>query len=543
MVSVVKSGEILSVIPSGFSADFDKSNSKKIRILWAQILCYNLMRDSEILMNPNDLVRFLKKSPSEFTRDDIIHFCEENKIEMVNFRYVAEDGRLKTLNFIISSKEHLETILSDGERVDGSNLFSFIEAGSSDLYAIPRYRTAFMNPFSEVPTLEILCSFYDYEGRPLESAPGNVLRKADEEFTRQTGATFRTLGELEYYVISDKEDLYPGDDQKGYHSSEPFAKFESLRVEALGLVARAGGKIKYGHSEVGCFTSGDHYYEQHEIEFLPMPVEEAVEQLIIAKWIVRMLGYRYGVEVSYAPKITVGKAGSGLHFHMLAEKDGQNLMVEDGKLSPMARKMIAGILDNAGAITAFGDCIPTSYLRLVPHQEAPTNICWGDRNRSVVVRVPLGWIGAQNMTKDANPNDSSCDLERPSKQTFEFRVADCSADPYLTVAALMTAALKGINMPDALEKAEAYYVGADIFKPENKERLNSLRQLPASCWESAEALEAKRSLFEENEIFPAGMIDSRIAMLKSFDDKGLSEKLYGNNAAIAELVARFIHIG
>ena len=89
------------------------------------------MNDSEVLMNPNELVQFLKKNPADFTKDDIIRFCEENGIEMVNFRYVAGDGKLKTLNFVISSKEYLDTILSDGERVDGSNIFPFIEAGSS----------------------------------------------------------------------------------------------------------------------------------------------------------------------------------------------------------------------------------------------------------------------------------------------------------------------------------------------------------------------------------------------------------------------------
>ncbi|QYZ79271.1 glutamine synthetase [Methanofollis formosanus] len=500
------------------------------------------MKDSEILMNPNDLVRFLKKPSSEFTKDDIIRFCYENGIEMVNFRYAAEDGKLKTLNFIISSKEHLDAILSDGERVDGSNIFSFIEAGSSDLYVIPRYRTAFVNPFTEVPTLEILCSYYDYEGKPLESAPGYVLRKANEEFTRQTGGVFKTLGELEYYVISEREELYPGLDQKGYHTAAPFAKFEDLRTEALRLIAKAGGKIKYGHSEVGCFSTEDQYFEQHEIEFLPMPVEEAAEQLIIAKWILRMLGYQYGVEISFAPKITVGKAGSGMHFHMLVEKDGQNLMVEEGKLSPLARKMIAGILDAADALTAFGDTIPTSYLRLVPHQEAPTNICWGDRNRSVVVRVPLGWVGAQHMTQDANPYDRGLKAERPSKQTIEFRVPDGSADPYLMIAGLIVTSLRGINMPDALELAKKLYVDVNIFKPEYRDRLDQLEQLPASCWESAEALDAKRAIFEENAIFPAGMIDSRVASLKAYEDKGLSEKLYGDKEAIAELVDRFMHV-
>jgi glutamine synthetase len=501
------------------------------------------MKDSELMMNPNELVRFLKKPTAEFTKADIIRFCEENKIEMLNFRYVAEDGRLKTLNFIISSRDHLDSVLSHGERVDGSSLFSFIEAGSSDLYVVPRYRTAFLNPFTEVPTLDILCSFYNNEGKPLESAPEFVLRKAHEEFLRQTGYTFKALGELEYYVICEKEYLYPGVDQKGYHSSEPFAKFGELRAEALKLIAHAGGKVKYGHAEVGCFSDETTYYEQHEVEFLPTEVEQAVEQMVIAKWILRNLGYRYGVEISFAPKITVGKAGSGMHFHMMVEQDGKNLLVENGKLGPLAKKMIAGILDVADGLTAFGNTIPTSYLRLVPHQEAPTNICWGDRNRSVVIRVPLGWSGTGSMINDANPADCNCQPQGESKQTFEFRVPDGSADIYLLVAGLVVAALHGINMPNSLEMAEQLYVDVNIFKPEFKEKLSQLKQLPASCFESADALNQKRQVFENNGIFPKGMIDSRMSKLKAFNDKGLSEKLFGNNEEIAKLVHQYLHVG
>jgi len=501
------------------------------------------MKDSEISMNPNELVQFLKKPSAQFTKDDIIQFCEENEIEMVNFRYVAEDGKLKTLNFVINSKEHLDSILSTGERVDGSSLFSFIEAGSSDLYVIPRYKTAFVNPFSDVPSIDILCSFYTNEGKPLESSPEYVLRKAHDLFKKETGCIFKTLAELEYYVISEREDAYPGIDQKGYHASEPFAKWENLRREALVLIAKAGGKIKYGHSEVGCFMTEDKLYEQHEIEFLPIPAEDAVDQFVIAKWIVRMLGYQYGVDISFAPKIIVGKAGSGLHFHMMAEKDGCNLMIENGKLSPMARMMIAGILDVADALTAFGNTIPTSYLRLVPHQEAPTNICWGDRNRSVVIRVPLGWSGAQHMISDANPQDCKCQPESVNKQTFEFRVPDCSADPYLLVAGFIISSLEGLKNPISLETAEKLYVDVNIFKPEFKDKLATLKQLPASCFESAEALDAKRASFEANGVFPKGMIDSRIKHLKEFNDKGLSEKLFGKNDEIAKLVQQFIHIG
>jgi glutamine synthetase len=492
-------------------------------------------------MNPNELVRFLKKPADQFTKKDLINFVEEYEIEMVNFRYVAEDGKLKTLNFIISSKEHLDTILTTGERVDGSSLFSFIEAGSSDLYVIPRYKTAFVNPFSEVPALDILCSFYNSEGKPLESAPENILRKAHRHFKEATGYTMKALGELEYYVNSEKEELFPAVDQKGYHASRPFAKFEELRTEALRLIAQAGGQVKYGHSEVGNFSSETEMFEQHEIEFLPVEVEDAVDQMVVAKWILRMLARERGIEISFAPKITVGKAGSGLHIHMLLEKDGKNIMNAGGSLSDEAKKMIAGILDVSDALTAFGNTIPTSYLRLVPHQEAPTNICWGDRNRSALVRVPLGWNMEHNMVQDANPQECEQEELTNDKQTVEFRAPDGSADLYHLVAGLVVAAEHGLEMKDALKKAEELYVGVNIFDEEHKDQLDRLEKLPASCWESAGKLEAKRDVFEKNGIFPKGTLDSFIRTLKAYDDKNLSEELYGKKEEIRKLVIKYIH--
>ena len=127
--------------------------------------------DQRIAMNPNRLVQYLQKPAAEFTRADIIRYCEENQIEFVNFHYCGWDGKLKTLNFVIHSLEHLENILTAGERVDGSSLFPFIEAGKSDLYVVPKYKTAFRNPFTETPTLDILCSFYNRDGEPFESSP------------------------------------------------------------------------------------------------------------------------------------------------------------------------------------------------------------------------------------------------------------------------------------------------------------------------------------------------------------------------------------
>ena len=500
-----------------------------------------MIKNNDILMNQNELVQYLKKPSQDFTREDIIRFIEAKGIAMLNFRYVADDGKLKSLNFVPFSRDHLESILTAGERVDGSSLFSFIESGSSDLYVIPRYRTAFVNPFTEIPTLEILCSFYNNNGKPLESAPEYILRKAYTRFTEKTGYKMKAFGELEYYIKSDHDDLYPLADQKGYHQSRPFAKFEDLRIEALELCAKAGCRIKYGHSEVGSFSRDGEDFEQHEIEFLPVEIDEAVDQLLIAKWIIRILGSEYGVEVSFAPKITVGKAGSGMHIHMMLEKDGVNLMVEDGKLSNTAKKMMAGILDLSKALTAFGNTIPTSYLRLVPHQEAPTNICWGDRNRSVLIRVPLGWNGAMNMIKDANPADKTEFQDMPSKQTVELRSPDGSADIYKLFAGLVIATEHGLEMDSALERAEELYVDYNIFKDQGKEKKTILESLPASCWESADCLLAQRKYFEKDGVFPEGVIENVVLKLKSFDDKGLSEKLYNRNEELSKLVRQFLH--
>jgi glutamine synthetase len=499
------------------------------------------MKELEIRMNPNPLVQFLKKPVSKFTRQDIIYFIEENEIEMINFRYVGEDGKLKSLNFVINSKQHLEDLLSTGERVDGSSLFSYIEAGSSDLYVIPRFKTAFVNPFSEYPTLDILCSFYNRDGEPLESAPEHILRKAIEQFRKSTGYDFKAMGELEYYIVSEVDDLYPAIDQKGYHESPPFTKFGHIRKEALSLISQCGGQIKYGHSEVGNFESEDQLYEQQEIEFLPIDPQDAVDQLIISKWILRMLGNEYGVNISFAPKITVGKAGSGLHIHMLLEKDGQNVMVEGDGLGNTAKKMIAGILDLAAPLTAFGNTIPTSYLRLVPHQEAPTNICWGDSNRSVLVRVPLGWIADTSMIKDANPQETGEIPYVPGKQTVELRSGDGSANLYLYVAGIIVAAQHGLEMPKALEMADKLYMNVNIFDEQHKDKLAKLEFLPQSCWESAERLIEKRQFFEKNGIFPAGLLDQTAEKLKSFNDKDLSERLYGKEEELRELVMKYLH--
>ncbi len=501
------------------------------------------MKDVEIAMNPNKIVRYLRKLPEEFTKKDLIKFIENNKIEMVNLRYVGGDDRLKTLNFVITSKSQLDRLLSVGERVDGSSLFSYIDSASSDLYVIPRYRTAFLNPFSEIPAVDILCSYYTNQGIPLASSPENIVRKADQALKKSTGLTLEAMGELEYYIFRQKSPLYLVTAQKGYHESAPFSKCESLKCKAMQAIAQAGGKIKYSHSEVGHFYEENQEIEQQEIEFLPVPLIDAADQIAIAKWALRMVGQMYGVAVSFAPKILVGHAGSGLHVHTKLSKAGKNVMVEGGKLSDVAKRAIAGHLNLASSLTAFGNTVPLSYLRLVPHQEAPTNICWGDRNRSVLVRVPLGWrSGVDSMLRDANPQEKEKVVRVDDKQTVEFRCPDGSANIYLLLAGLAVATRHGLEMKNALELADKLYVDVNIFSDEYKKIQESLPQLPTSCQESAENLLKDRQIYEKDGVFSPATIEGVAKKLKSYNDKELSEKLHDKKDEIKKLIDKYFYI-
>ena len=499
------------------------------------------MKNAQIEMNPNKIVRGLGKLPEEFTKKDLIKFIENNNIKMVNFRYVGGDGRLKILNFVINSKAQLDRLLSTGERVDGSSIFSYIDSASSDLYVIPRYKTAYVNPFSQIPAVDILCSYYTNKGVPLASSPENIVSQAHESLKKSTGLSFEAMGELEYYVMSDKQQIYPATTQKGYHESSPFSKWEMLRCEAMEAIAQAGGKIKYSHSEVGYIVGKQQDMEQNEIEFMPVPVEDAADQIIIAKWILRMLGYKYGVNISFAPKILVGHAGSGLHIHTKLVKNKKNMMVEKNKLSKIAKRAIAGYLAMAPSLTAFGNTVPLSFLRLIPHQEAPTNICWGDRNRSVLVRVPLGWLGVDNMIHDANPQDKGKFPKMESNQTVEFRCPDGSANIHLLMAGLVVAARHGLQMKDALKVVDKLYVDINIFHEEHKKTRDKLDQLPTSCWESADNLLRDRKIYEKDGVFPPVAIDGIAKMLKSYNDKNLSERLYNKDDEIKKLVEAYLY--
>ena len=175
--------------------------------------------NKELIMNPNQLVAFLEKPCAEFTKEDIKRYIQQNGIRMVNFMYPAGDGRLKTLNFVINNQAYLDAILTCGERVDGSSLFPFIEAGSSDLYVIPRFRTAFFSNqrynHSFIDFFGMEADTYDFIKEDSVSSTYNpsddeLLKLVEEELAK--GATKQFIVLHTYGSHFNYRERYPSED-------------------------------------------------------------------------------------------------------------------------------------------------------------------------------------------------------------------------------------------------------------------------------------------------------------------------------------------
>jgi glutamine synthetase len=465
-------------------------------------------------------------------RGEIIKFVSENNIRILNLCHIPEDGRLKTLSFSTADKERVCEILDFGERVDGSNLFSFIEAGKSDIYIKPKFERGFVNPFSTVPTLNLLCGYLDENGKPLDVAPENVLVRAEEKLCSSMGVVLRALAELEFYVIAKQEAevLFPVVSDRNYHESAPFSRFECLRNEVLAVLAGVGVATKYGHGEVGRILCGDNVFmEQHEVEFTSQGLVDMAETVAVAKWVVRNVCARYGVSVSFSPKVALGHAGTGMHVHLCGLRGGENMVADaNGALSVEAKKMIGGILRFAPSLAAFGNPTPVSYLRFIERKESPMHICWSARDRLALVRIPLWW------SFRGKGEEREC-----CRETFEYRAPDAFANAFLLFAGLAVAVGYGLkNSREALKIAKDLCVGEA-----GGGRKKRLKVLPRSCCESARNLQRDRRFYEADGVFPRKVVDKTMERLRAFKDGDLWGSLADKPEKIENVLRQYLHYG
>lgn len=483
------------------------------------------------LSNPISIM--LGKEREEFTREDLIKVFIEKQLERITFHYTAIDGKLKELKIPITSRKQIEWILTEGERVDGSSLFKkIVDPGESDLYVVPVYKSAFLSPFDN-GSMDFMCRFFTRDGNLAYYASDNILHNAHELLKKNTGLELHTHGEIEFYLIGNYENkTYPITRQQGYHSSAPFAKSGPMINEMMNYITQIFGNVKYAHNEVGFIESVESHFselngksaEQVEIEFLPSHVEDSADSMVLASWIIRNVAYKHNFIATFSPKLEIGHAGNGLHFHMLLNKNGKNVMTDaEGELSDEAMMLIGGLCHYAPSLTAFGNMVSASYLRLVPNQEAPTKVCWSGMNRSALIRVPLAWTKIENLAGKINPQQKDGLKIEHERQTVELRSPDGSANAHLLLAGIVLAAEWGLsNKKDSISLAKNCHVSVNIHSTASMEHL---AELATSCVESAEKLLQVRSMYERNNIFPTNVITYIANVLTNENDRNLNNSL------------------
>ncbi len=454
---------------------------------------------TEPVLPASRLERILGASRASWTVDDLIDYVKEYQIRAVSLMHMGGDGWLKTLDFVPRDFMHLRDILTGGERADGSSLFGMlgIPAGKSDIVLRPRVSNAFLHPFAKIPTLGLMCGHFAQDGLPLPESPDTMVRYGHERVRSRTGVDLHALGEVEYFLGKPpgEEDIYGADD-RGYHATSPFVFGEELRRQAMVLLAEMGVPIKYGHSEVGYIEATKEdptLWEQHEVELALAPLPEAADHVALTMWVLRNLAHRTQMRCSFSPVVRKGHAGSGMHFHLSPVVDGEHMggVNESGEPRDPAKWLIAGLSKIGGALMAFGNREPSSFIRLVQGKEAPNNVTWGRFNRKALIRLPI-------VTEDETGREVS-------PPTVEFRLPDGSAHPHLLLAGLAQALIVGKNVENLDEVLESTKAGSG---------LSGGAPVPRSFKAVAEELRKNRDLLTDGSVFPVHVIDGLIAQLE-----------------------------
>jgi len=333
-------------------------------------------------------------------------------MKIVYLLFLDLNGKLRVRTI---PEDKYQVVLQEGTGFDGSSVDGFATIENSDLLLKPIERTKkeiFFSDLSE-PFSTVFCEVYQDDKR-FSLDPRYVLEKTLEEFHQN----IRVGAEVEFYFTKNGNPLEPENLLDRYCQIFP-DETESLRMEAMEVLEKAGLDVEYGNHEVGP--------SQSEICIKYSSPINTSENIILIKFLLRRyLKESHTVEVNFMPKPWAHLPGNGMHFH-ISMFDNGNLFYDNG-LSQFGRYFIGGILEHARGMSAIMCPTVNSYRRLKKNSEAPVNISWGFKNRSCLIRVPL--YSSQNLEE---------------RMRIEYRASDPLANPYLALSVLLKAGLEGVR--------------------------------------------------------------------------------------------------
>jgi glutamine synthetase len=431
---------------------------------------------------------------------EVLALCREKEVKAVDLRFTDFLGAWQHFTIPVGKLE--EDTFEDGLGFDGSSIRGWQAINESDMLLVPVPDTAVVDPFAEIPTLVMIAMVQDPITREdYTRDPRNIARKA-VNYLKSTGiADTCFIGpEAEFFVFDDvrfdqnaHEGYFHLDSREaewnrgraegpnlgyklrhkeGYFPCPPSDQLMDLRNEMMLTMIQCGIDVEAQHHEVA--TAG-----QCEIDMRFQELVRMADQMCLYKYIVKNVARRHGRTVTFMPKPIFGDNGSGMHTHISLWKEGHPLFAGTGYagLSEMALHALGGILRHAPALLAITNPTTNSYKRLVPGYEAPVNLAYSQRNRSASCRIPMYSAS-------------------PKTKRIEFRCPDPTCNPYLAFAAILMAAIDGIQ--NKLHPGDP--LDRDIYDMPPEELAN-VPKAPGSLDEALDALERDGDFLLRGDVF------------------------------------------
>jgi glutamine synthetase len=437
---------------------------------------------------------------------DVLSFAKENGAKMLDLRFMDFPGLWQHFSVPIGQLD--EGSFEDGFGFDASSIRGWQPINASDMLVIPDPATARMDPFTQAPTLVMICDIADPVTRAAYSRdPRNIAKKA-EAYLKSTGigdtafvgpeAEFFIFDDIRYestgygafYEIDSIEGTWnTGRDEgpnlgykprpkEAYFPVPPMDKFQDLRSEMVLTLEQLGIEIEAQHHEVA--TAG-----QSEIDMKFRPLVQMADQLMWFKYVLKNVAYRNNHTVTFMPKPLYGDNGSGMHTHVSIWKGGKPLFAGDkyAGVSQMALYAIGGILKHCKALCAITNPTTNSYKRLVPGYEAPVNLAYSSRNRSAAIRIPMYSTS-------------------PKAKRIEFRTPDPSCNGYLAFSAILMAVIDGIQ--NKIDPGDPLDKNIYDLPPEE---LAQVPSAPGSLDEALKCLREDHEFLTKGDVFTHDVFD------------------------------------
>ena len=345
---------------------------------------------------------------------------EERGVRFVRFWFVDVLGVLKALAVPASE---LESALEEGVGLDGSALEGAARTRERDVIAYPDPSTFGLLPWRDGDVARMFCAVREPGGEPFAADSRDVLRRTVRA-AADLGWTVLVGAEIEFFLFADEPGAVvprPLDDG-AYFDLTPLDEGSDFRRRTIDHLEQLGIPVKASHHEVAP--------SQHEIQLAHTDVLSMADAITTFRLAVKEVAAELDLFATFMPKPLEEHAGSGMHLHLSLFDGDRNAFHDpdpEQPLSPVGRHFLAGILAHADELTLLTNQWVNSYKRLARGFEAPSHVLWTRTGGAGLVRVPA-----------SRPT-------RESAARIELRSPDPAANPYLCLALVLAAGLRGIE--------------------------------------------------------------------------------------------------